>query len=195
MKLNSSNLTTQLYMWFYGISESKLPKNLCPYFWKTVFMTIMIIPYVTVCAPVVLFELILKLLKRDDGKFSTSERFWISIAFYVVVLCGSAMVTAITLFWTSYGKSQPILLQLSMLGIMLWAITILLGGYALIKACFEALAEYKRNKRYNRVLSGQESYEPKVNIMVEFVKAKYNKYCPTIEWTTSNNSETNGNND
>lgn len=26
-------------------------------------------------------------------------------------------------------------------------------------------------------------YTPKPNIIVEFIKAKYNKYCPKIEWT------------
>jgi hypothetical protein len=40
---------------------------------------------------------------------------------------------------------------------------------------WDADGNYVKNPNY-------EPYEKKPNIIIEFIKAKYNRYCPKIEW-------------
>lgn len=45
---------------------------------------------------------------------------------------------------------------------------------------------YQQRKRKSKIRYNEHGYriyeEPKANIIVEFVKAKYGKYCPKIDW-------------
>lgn len=180
MKINTSSPTTQLYMWFYGITERKLPTNLCPYFWKLVLMISLIIPYSIFCIPVVIYEVILKILKKEDSRYETFERIGVSIFAYFSLIIVTSLIVAVSLFWNTYPlKTSPLLSNLSMLGVLIWLIGILIGLYHLIKFIYEWYID--RNVKYDE--NGYRLYSaPKDSIVKEFIKAKYYKYCPRIEW-------------
>ena len=184
MKKNTSSVSTQLYMWFYGISERKLPTNLCPYFWKLVFMSLLIIPYSIFCLPVVIMELVMKILKKEEYRNETWERVGYSLVIYIALIGLSSLVISITLFWNTYShKTNPILFNLSVFGTILWIIGIVVGSYSVIRGIGEGISNWYSNKNVKYDEDGYRIYpEPKVNIVKEFVKAKYHKYCPQIEW-------------
>ena len=69
------------------------------------------------------------------------------------------------------------------LGIMIWAAAIVIGVIEGVKA----LKEWNYSRKINYDENGRriwgEPKEQKTYLVVEFVKAKYNKYCPKIDWT------------
>ena len=184
MKINTSSVSTQLYMWFYGISERKLPTNLCPYFWKLVLMSLLIIPYSIFCLPVVIMELVMKILNKEEPRNETWERVGYSLVIYLVLIGLSSLVISITLFWNTYSyKTNPIMYNLSITGTLLWGLSILIGSYHVLRGIGEWISNLFSNKNVKYDEGGYRIYrEPKVNIVKEFVKAKYHKYCPKIEW-------------
>lgn len=184
MKINTSSVSTQLYMWFYGISERKLPTNLCPYFWKLVLMSLLIIPYSIFCLPVIIMELVMKILNKEEFRNETWERVGYSLVIYLVLIGLSSLVISITLFWNTYShKTDPLMYNLSIAGTLLWGLSILIGSYHVLRGIGEWIFNWFSNKNVKYDEGGYRIYrEPKVNIVKEFVKAKYHKYCPRIEW-------------
>jgi hypothetical protein len=184
MKINTSSVSTQLYMWFYGISERKLPTNLCPYFWKLVFMSLLIIPYSIFCLPVVIMELVMKILKKEESKNETWERVGYSLVIYIFLIGVSSLIVSVSLFWNTYPiKTSPILNSLSIAGTILWIMGIIVGVYNGIQYLYKSIRNWIYGKTIKYDEDGYRIYpEPKVNIVKEFVKAKYHKYCPQIEW-------------
>ena len=182
MKLSTSNLTTKLYLWFYGKTETDLPTNLCPYFWKLVLMFLLIIPYSVFCVPVIIYEVVMKLWKNEDSDYETGDRIVFSLFTYLGLIVLSSLIIAVTLFWNVYSEKQnPFLFKMSVLGVMSWAVAIIVSGYHLVKYILNRISESKIKYDEN----GYRIYpEPKVNIVKEFVKAKYHKYCPRIEWVS-----------
>lgn len=87
-----------------------------------------------------------------------------------------------------YSKKELIGLEtLLASGILIWIIIIVFTLYFLIE---KLIIRYKTPKRIydeegNYVI---QSKHTKSNIVVEFVKAKYNKYCPKIEWKNETNN-------
>ena len=71
-------------------------------------------------------------------------------------------------------------------GFIGWGVTIVLGAAALTKWAKEKWEN--RHVRYDkdgyRIWTPVEPKQP--SIIVEFVKAKYNKYCPKIDWKYNN---------
>jgi hypothetical protein len=68
---------------------------------------------------------------------------------------------------------------------MLWFVILVVGSYHLIKGIYEYIREKNHEKKFKYDENGYRIYpEPKVNIVKEFVKAKYHKYCPRIEWVS-----------
>lgn len=191
MKINSSNLTTQLYMWFYHIEEYQLPKNLCPYFWKVVLMFLLIVPYTAFCIPVVVYEIIMKLGKKEGSDLSTTDRPIFSFITYIILLIIISMIVAVSSIWISIPNDKSFLFQLRILGSLLWGLAIGTGIYHLIKWLYSAIGDYRYRKNNYDINGNWLPREPKPNLVKEFVKAKYHKYCPKIEWVNSNNGDQN----
>lgn len=181
MKLKTNSLNAKLYCWFYSQTSENLPTNLCPYFWKLVLAWILVIPYGIFTLPsILLFELFSKGYKNGDKK--TGERFAISVAIYIglfLLLCmGSAIATMFTTLHrgTFFG-------EIWLVGIMIWFVIIVCSIWFGIKSLIEYI-------QYSRRVYDEDGYriygkpkDEKVRIIIEFIKAKYNSYCPKIDWT------------
>jgi hypothetical protein len=177
MKLNSNSISSKLYRWFYGTND--LPNNLCPYFWKLVLAWLVIVPYSLVCLPMIVLELIDKGYKYSDN--STGKRIGMSTIVYFILFVISSMVSFICVFFVSPEKDS-FYLSLSALGAMIWVIAIVIGVIEGYKVFTEW--NYRRKIKYDengyRILNPPK--QEKTYLVVEFAKAKYNKYCPKIDW-------------
>lgn len=181
MKLNRNSLNAKLYCWFYGQSDSQLPNNLCPYFWKLVLAWLLIIPYGIYSLPhIIILEVFDKTYK--NGENSTGFRLASSSAIYVICFILLCMGTAVaTMFTTLYQGTFFGHIWIG--GFMFWVVTIIVLIYFGIKALVENIKNKKR-KVYddygNRIYPVKKS-----NVLIEFIKAKYNKYCPKIDWVNN----------
>ena len=183
MKLSTNSLNAKLYCWFYGQRSRNLPSNLCPYFWKLVLAWILVIPYGIFTLPsILLFELFYKDYKNGDKK--TGERFAISLAIYIglfLLLCmGSAIATMFTTLHhgTLFG-------EIWMAGIMIWTAIIACGIWFGVKSLIEYIKDSRRVYDEDGYRIYGKPKDKKARIIIEFIKAKYNSYCPKIDWTNN----------
>jgi len=178
MKLNSNSISSKLYRWFYGTNV--LPNNLCPYFWKLVLAWLVLIPYSLVCLPSIIMELYDKDYRYHD--ISTGKRIGIGTLFYILLFFIFCMLSFIGWFFVSPTKDSFYAFA-GTVGIFVWIGAIILGiieGYGKFKEW-----NYRRKIKYdeNGLRIWSEPKEEKTYLVVEFAKAKYNKYCPKIDWT------------
>lgn len=184
MKLNSNSISVKLYKWFYATNV--LPTNLCPYFWKLVFAWLIVIPYSLFCLPVILMELFDKTYEVTDN--STGKRIGYSSLTYFLLFLVGCMLSSIGFFFVLPGKDS-FYGFMGTLGFCLWGTGIVIGIVEGVKA----LKEWNRTRKIKYDVNGYRIWnqprEEKTYLVVEFVKAKYNKYCPKIEWNDGNESQ------
>lgn len=173
MKLNINSVSARLYRWFYA--TAKMPQSLCPYFWKLVLMWVFILPYTILSLPVILMDL------KDPDSRTTGERPGIGAIIWFILGMTICMLSWLGLFFVLPTKDSIYMHMLTAGGIG-WLFTIVIGGIALFKWAKEKWEN--RNVKYDE--NGYRIWtrpEPKQDsILVSFVKAKYNKYCPKIDW-------------
>jgi hypothetical protein len=178
MRLNKNSVTSRLYKWFYGVSKYEgLPNNLCPYFWKVVLMYITIIPYTLFSIPVVIYDLFDK--QYVNGDRTTGNRLGVSFGVYFGLFILVGVITSIVGFFVKIEpKSFWEFCQL--LGFMVWAVLIVIG----VIEGFKYLRDYTTtdDSYYSETENKWITKKAKVNMTTEFIKAKYHKYCPKIEW-------------
>lgn len=184
MEINTNSVWTKLWQWFYGVRTEDLPNNLCPYFWKMLLMILTILPYTLFCLPLIVYDLFDKSYETGDRK--TGERLGISFGFYVGIVIVAALIMAIVgLFVTFEPKS--FLQHLMIGGSIFWVFLI---GIGLIEG-IKYLREYttSNDSYYDNELNDWVVKKTKFNMTTEFIKAKYHKYCPKIDWV---NNDTKG---
>ena len=180
MILKTNSLNAKLYCWFYGKPTYELPNNLCPYFWKLVLAWTLLIPYSLFCTLYILTHEIFD-DKYENGDHKTGERMSVSLLMNGILFILFLMINVVVWFFVDYDP-KSIFTDLLGPGAMLWTVAICFGVYYGIKA----LVEYIKESRIPRDENGYRIYpeykEKKPNLIVEFVKAKYGKYCPKIDW-------------
>ena len=156
VNFKKNSITARLYRWFYGIDT--LPQNLCPYFWKTIIMYLFIIPF----SPFIFF---FNFIDKNLNPFSK-------------------VVLSILILFCLYGvfmmiASLVVLFNYVILHIKpntYWS-SILVGGLTIDTG----LLVYGISKLISYITLDK----PKIkqsNLITSFIKAKYNKYCPQINW-------------
>lgn len=177
MKLNSNSISSKLYRWFYGTND--LPNNLCPYFWKLVLAWLVVIPYSLISIPVIIMELREKNYEYNDC--STGGRIGLSVVLYVLLFGIGCMLSIFGCFFIEPEKDTFYMFAV-MIGAMLWVVAIVFGIIEGEKAFREW--NYRRKIKYdeNGLRIWDEPRQEKTYLVVEFAKAKYNKYCPKIDW-------------
>ena len=183
MKLNKNSVSSRLYKWFYAVSEYQgLPNNLCPYFWKVVLMYLTIIPYTLFSIPVVVYDMFDK--GYENGERKTGERLGISVGIYIALFILATLISAILALFIKVEKNT-LFEFLVVGGCLFWTGLIVIGVIEGIKH----LREYStRDESYFD--EQQDKWvvkKAKVNMTTEFIKAKYNKYCPKIDWVGNDN--------
>ena len=180
MQLSKESKTASLYRWYYA--TSRMPQSLCPYFWKVVLMYLTIIPYTILSLPYMIFN-------GKDKSGDYAEKPITGLFMYIALGLALSMLWSISILFVGFFPKDSFAIHIQILGILLWAVGIALGAWHGTKWLIE---RHKRSKiRYDE--NGYRIWEPvqpkEPNLVVEFVKATYNKYCPKIDWTTSKTSE------
>ena len=167
MKLNLNSNSAKLYRWFYG--KEYMPSNLCPYFWKLVIAYIFGLPLLVLTLPYI----ILNLINGDDDLDTIGSRIFASTFMYAAAYLVVAMLSPIMLLFMKFPKQGTSYLHdLIIQGLTTWVVAIVVGIYFLLRGIHNKYSEKKYEKKF----------EEKPNIVIEMVKAKYNKYCPKIDW-------------
>jgi hypothetical protein len=173
MKLNINSTSAQLYRWFY--STTQMPQSLCPYFWKLVLMWVFILPYTILSLPVILMDL------KDPERRTTGERAGVGFIMYFMLGMLICMLSWIGAFFAEPVK-DGVWFHMLLAGALGWIVVIVFGGIEFYKWAKEKWEN--RNVKYDedgyRIWTKPEPKQP--SIIAEFVKAKYNKYCPKIDW-------------
>ncbi len=171
MTLKFNSLPAKLYRWFYSTND--MPQSLCPYFWKLTLMWIFILPYTLVSLPVVIM----------DGKDPWEDRTMGERLGYGFIVWAGLFMLISMLSWFGLFFAQPtgdsfwfLVLSIGFIG---WAAAIILGAISLYKRWEERRSNY-HIKNVGKIYPKKKS--KRTSIIVEFAKAKYNKYCPKIEW-------------
>ena len=181
MKLNQNSLSARLYRWFY-LTDS-MPQNLCPYFWKLVIMWIIIIPYGLVTLPAVRFK------SELDG---WSMRFIGGAFMWLMIFAVFVAIFPLTYFIWGWFDPKSTFGAWQITGIFIWVVTAICLMIWGIMEFIQRRKEKSWKKHVEYIWNNEGGYvpnpeyvpyTPKPNIIIEFIKAKYNKYCPTIEWT------------
>lgn len=180
MKLNHNSISARLYRWFYMAKE--MPQTLCPYFWKLVIMWIFILPISIISAPLIIAK-----QKQADWFVRIIGGIFIWFLVFVAFL---ALFPITYFFWGWFSPNTTFRIWQGT-GIFIWMLMIvcsaILGTFYLITRyrdkkrssqyewVWDDYGDYVRNHKYRL-------YEEKPNILIEFIKAKYNRYCPKIDW-------------
>ena len=156
-------------VWLWEFSYNKnLPKNLCPFFWGLILAMLLFIPIIIVRMPYYIYN-VYNVLSRQNTKDYDE---------YV----------KITLNQTKFGiNSYMVIILLSLLGHGFYDMyaVVWLGkpaiGTVILPTMFITIVvifciAYITDSGY---LNGIRDF---IKLCKEFIKAKYNKYCPTITW-------------
>lgn len=181
MNLNENSITARLYKWFYYTGN--LPKSLCPYFWKLVFMLLAIIPYTIISLPFLLFTIVFPKHRRkpyEDVLYhwnkNSSDLIVHGLVGYCILTYVSIMLFPLCWYLPEHTK---FINELIKVGAIAWGSTI----FSTIIAGIIYFIDYLNQRKYRYVsLSDRNNKHTQNSIVTEFVKAKYNKYCPKINW-------------
>ena len=173
MKLSRNSISAKLYRWFYATSN--LPESLCPYFWKLILMWVFILPYTAISVPSILMDL------KEPSDKTTGERAGVGVIMWFIIFMLVCMLS-----WAGLIFDEPVnnSLWFHMLaaGFIGWGVTIIFSVAGLFKWTKEKLEN--RHIKYDE--DGYRIWDPvkekQPSIIKEFVKAKYHKYCPKIDW-------------
>jgi hypothetical protein len=172
MNLNLNSTTSKLYRWFYNTNQ--MPESLCPYFWKLIVMWILIIPYTIISLPFIIMNLISG--EGQCGDFY--EKPAIGLALYIMIGFLLSALFSLSIFWITFPQ-ESFFTAIQSLGIGIWIGAIIAGIWHGIKWLHTKFKSSKINYDDGFIIHTKPKQDP---IVLTFIKAKYNKYCPKIDW-------------
>lgn len=183
MKLNLNGVSARLYRWFYVTNT--MPQSLCPYFWKLVIAYIFIVPIAVLSVPIFLF-------RQQDSIEKPGQRFFIGALLWVVLSLAIMMIVGpLSTLFTGLLHDGSFLAMIQSMGFLTLFVVVLfclIGGIIYLASkikeenrrrrsewIWDEYGDYIKNPDYS-------PYAAKPNIIIEFIKATYHKYCPKIDW-------------
>ena len=177
MNLNLSGISARLYRWFYATNE--MPQTLCPYFWKLVISYALFIPWAIIILPTRVIN-----TDIDNGR----ERLLISILLWVMIFATVCMIFSVTAFWGFY-REKTFLGGMQRAGVFTFLLVSIISITCGIVILTKYIQDRTRQKHREYVSDDMGDWiknpayvAPRPNLIKEFIKAKYNKYCPKINW-------------
>jgi len=167
MILNHNSISSRLYRWFY--ETNIMPNNLCPYFWKLAIAYTFALPLLILTLPHTIL---------NNGRHSSTPRIGYSILFYLITFFVISMLSVFGLCFVT-PEENTLYFFMVIFGIFAWILVFVFCGVSLI----DKLVTKWRSYRYYKKYFINKPKTAKVNLIVEMVKAKYNKYCPKIDWS------------
>ncbi|MES3018205.1 MAG: hypothetical protein V4721_10520 [Bacteroidota bacterium] len=158
MKANTKSIHAKLYTFTY---TTDLPNNLCPYFWKLVFATLVFIPNFVIQTPALIWNFFSKTFTDLNEKRGVG--FVIYVAITILSFIGFTNYHLIKALFNYYSYDHGAAVNGGIIdsGIAICLIWSLIAYWI------------RKHRKYS---------PPKDSVLKEFVKAKYNNYCPKIDW-------------
>ena len=186
MKLDLNSVNAKLYRWFYATQS--MPQSLCPYFWKLLIAWTFCVPYAIITAP------IRNKLSYYSEWENGAQKIGVSIMLWGMIGMVISMVYSITSLWGFY-PDKSFLGTIQRFGVATFIILFFIGLIFGIIILFKFYFDKKRDNRRKTIWSSSEQdyilnpdYRGDTpNLLIEFIKAKYNKYCPKIDWLDPKN--------
>ena len=163
MELNSNSFNARLYRWFYHKGTNQMPKSLCPYFWQLLIMYVFIVPYTLIALPYHLFN--------GWKNYSFVSGIVGSFVVYLFLFGIFSMISFVT-FLFIHLPEKSLWMNVCVFGFISWFFTIC--------GLIIHFSPYLWNKL--KIKPRETFTEKKPNLIIEFIKAKYNRYCPNITW-------------
>lgn len=156
LKLNS----WYVWLWDYTYLE-RVPKNLCPLFWKLVVAVLLFIPNVIFRIPTVIVNLFYNRNKIIEGRTG------IGILIYMFLIASVFLLYSIynCLLWLFEAYSYD-------------KVGATVGGILLCVALFFLIRYYWLKKDVGYAIKETATD----NIIVNYASSWYNKHCPKINW-------------
>ena len=136
------------------------PNNLCPYFWSLIIAILLYIPITILRLPELIRMLIMeRKIEIDEKTSAMGANMWVIIT----ILSGFTIlhINLIKAMFNTYSYDSSLANITVIIDLIIIAIV---AGHLIYKNIYE--------KEPNK----------ETNIVEEFIKAKYYKYCPKIEW-------------
>jgi hypothetical protein len=132
---------------------------------------------------VVVYDLFDK--QYENGNRKVGERLGISAGVYIALVVVTALISAILALFIKV-EPKSLFEGLVIVGTLFWSALIVLG----VVEGSKYLREYSTTNEsfYDHQQERWVTKKTKVNLTTEFIKAKYNKYCPKIDWVGDNES-------
>jgi hypothetical protein len=170
MKLNYNSFSSKLYRLIYATDE--MPSNLCSYFWKVIASYVIAIPILIITLP---FELLRIFIKDEDLFFTPIDlRIFITFIICCFLLGVFTLISPIILLFGYKPENGAFIFNFIYVGLFSWVIGLIFG--------LTYVTRYLQTAYKNRITRKKIVIEHKNNIVVEFVKTKYNKCCSKIDW-------------
>jgi hypothetical protein len=158
IKTNNKTMELKLnswYVWLWNYTYgTRLPDNLCPFFWKLVLAIILFIPNVILRLPVNILRIFDKDIEAESGMG----------AFVWLVFISITLITYMLLHWIlwlfdaySYNSGAASA-----------------GGFIIIVTILFSIYYY--------ILESNSFIKSDDNILITYTKSVYNKHCPKINW-------------
>lgn len=180
MILSKSSWHYKMHVFLYG-RNSKLPKNFCPYFWKTIVVGLILIgPFFLITFPMTLVFFLLRKFRNNQEPPSVSEDGYfgpytiMGLLFNLILF---VLYCMIAIWWTKFEKEVTTVQCIGIIGYLL----LTTAGVFLL---FEKLRERSEKRRLSRRYDFYKTtnIEKKPNVIVAGIKSWYKKNCPLIEW-------------
>lgn len=175
MKLSAKTWHYWLYTHYF--SKYDVPNNLCPYFWKVVLAIILFFPTNIIALPWIIVKFFVSIYDNEKYEYPRFFKdFGQIIGMYIAILALFCMIG----MWWHIPKKRQDGDGVFVFGCICWTLILV----ALLGLWIAHLKEKRDDKRYKqRQLEGYVPKVPKPNIFIAFIRAKYEKNCPIIEWT------------
>lgn len=176
MEINYNSISARLYREFYNAKN--MPESLCPYFWKLVFAW----PSTILLSPLLIPFWIANKFDKSDVDIPVIGKAFVGAILYGCLFLVFCMGVTISSIWITYYQ-KTVWFQWYIGGFLVM-FGLLVAGVILL---FQRCKDKRYQKRLERSWDENGNYIPienrvKPNIIIEFIKAKYNRYCPKITW-------------
>jgi len=163
MNLNLNSWYVKL--WNFTYSTTHLPNNLCPFFWKLVAAILLFIPNLVLRIPVYVTNLFYKhkidRIRQGDGRTGMGVGLYLILAVIILVIISFWHLGLYLFTLQSY--------DIGLVGFSLFCIAV-----GIILFTMHWLKNRNSKRKIHSFFTN--------NILITFTKAKYNKYCPSINW-------------
>jgi hypothetical protein len=179
MELNRNSISARVYRNFY--ETSRMPESLCPYFWKLVAAWPVTILFFPLILPFLIGNKITKSQDNNSRMPFPAQAFIGLIVYLALYLIFCVGVTISSIWITHYQGTHWYDWYLT--GFIAIFVALVGSIVFLISKLKERRRQKRMESRYDENGNYIHSYEEeKPNVLIEFIKAKYNKYCPKIDW-------------